>query len=123
MPAFEIPKVEVPAAFRDLAEKNITQVRESYEKLKAAAEETTELVEQTFTAATKGVSDYNLKVVEALRANANAMFDLCASLAGVKSVSEVVEVSTAHARQQFDVVTAQAKDLSTLAQKVAADAR
>ena len=39
----------------------------------------------------------------------------------VKTVSEVVEMSTAHARQQFDVVSAQAKDLSSLAQKVATD--
>jgi hypothetical protein len=33
----------------------------------------------------------------------------------------VVELSTAHARKQFEAVTAQTKDLATLAQKVMAE--
>ena len=36
-----------------------------------------------------------------------------------KSPSEVIELSTAHARQQFDTVSAQNKELLALAQKVA----
>jgi hypothetical protein len=39
----------------------------------------------------------------------------------VKSFSEVVELSTAHARKQFETVTAQTKDLTALAQKVATE--
>jgi hypothetical protein len=37
----------------------------------------------------------------------------------VKSLSEAVELSTAHARKQFDALTAQSKELTALAQKVA----
>jgi hypothetical protein len=33
----------------------------------------------------------------------------------------VVELSTAHARKQFEALTAQTKDLAALAQKVATD--
>jgi phasin len=122
MSDFEMPKFEVPAAFRDLAERNIAQAREGYEKLKSAAEESTELMERTFATTNKGWADYNLKLIESARANINALFDLYASLVTVKTVSQAVELSTAHARQQFDIVSAQAKDLSNLAQKVAADA-
>jgi len=39
----------------------------------------------------------------------------------VKSLSEAVELSTAHARRQFEAVTTQAKELSALAQKVTAE--
>ena len=39
----------------------------------------------------------------------------------VKSYSDVVELSTAHARKQFETVTAQTKDLAALAQKVATE--
>lgn len=125
-PAFELPKfestsLEIPAAFRDLADKNIAQAKAAYEKLKTTAEQSTELLEQTFSAASKGMADYNLKLIEAWRADANALFDLFSSLVSVKTVSDVVEISTAHARQQFEVVTAQSKDLSALAQKVASD--
>ena len=38
-----------------------------------------------------------------------------------KSYSEVVELSTAYMRSQFDTVTAQAKDLAEHAQKVATE--
>jgi hypothetical protein len=40
----------------------------------------------------------------------------------VKSPSELVELSTAHMRKQFDTVSAQTKELSALVQKAAADA-
>jgi hypothetical protein len=39
----------------------------------------------------------------------------------VKSVSEVVELSTAHLRSQFEAVNAQIKELTALAQKVTSD--
>jgi hypothetical protein len=43
-------------------------------------------------------------------------------LSGAKSLSEFVELSTAQARKQFDIVSAQNKELWTLAQKVATEA-
>jgi hypothetical protein len=39
----------------------------------------------------------------------------------VKSLSEMVELSTAHARKQFESMTAQSKELVSIAQKVATD--
>jgi len=40
----------------------------------------------------------------------------------VKSLAEVVELSTAHARKQFETYTAQSKELTAMAQKVATEA-
>jgi phasin len=121
MPKFEMPKMEVPAAFRDIAEKSVSQAKENYEKMKAAAEEATDLLEDTYATATKGAADYGLKVIEAARTNANAAFDFAGELLGVKSASEVVELSTTHARKQFETMTAQSKELTALAQKIAAE--
>ena len=121
MPNFEIPKMEVPAAFRELAEKGATQAKENYEKMKAAAEEATDVLEDTYATATKGAADYGLKLIEATRVNTNAAFDFYTELMTVKSYSDVIELSTAHARKQFEAVTAQTKDLAALAQKVATD--
>lgn len=121
MPKFDMPKMEVPAAFREIAEKGVAQAKENYEKMKAATEEATDLLEDTYATASKGVSDYNIKVIEAARANTNAAFDFAQKLFGVKSLSEVVELSTAHARQQFETLTAQTKELGELAQKVATE--
>lgn len=121
IPKFEMPKMEVPAAFREFAEKGVSQAKENYEKMKAAAEEATDVLEETYATATKGASEYGLKVIEAARANTNAAFDFYSDLMAVKSLAEVVELSTAHARKQFDTFSAQAKELSAFAQKVAVD--
>jgi len=121
MPSFEMPKMEVPAAFREFAEKGVSQAKENYEKMKAAAEEATDVLEDTYATATKGAADYGRKVLEATRLNTNAAFDFYAGLMNVKSYSDVIELSTTHARKQFEAVTAQTKDLAALAQKVATE--
>jgi len=121
LPKFEIPKMEVPAAFREFAEKSVTQAKDNWEKMKAATEEATDLIEDSYSTASKGCADYGLKLIEASRANTNATFDLARELLTVKSLSEAIELSTAHVRKQFDALSAQTKDLAALAQKVAAE--
>jgi phasin len=79
----------------------------------------TAILEETYSTAAKGVADYNLKLFEIARANTSAVFDFAFKLVTSKSPSEVIELSTAHARQQFDTVSAQNKELLALAQKVA----
>jgi phasin len=122
MPKFDLPKMEVPAAFRELAEKGASQAKENYEKMRAAAEEATDVLEETYAAATKGSTDYGLKVIDAARANTNAAFDFFSEFITAKSLSEAVELSTAHARKQFEQVSAQARELASVAQKVANEA-
>lgn len=118
MPKFDLPKMEVPEAFREIAEKGVAQAKDNYEKMQAAAEEAAGLIKDNYATAAKGATDYNLKVIEIARTNANAAFDYTHELLGVKSLSEFVELSTAHARKQFEAMTAQTKELTELAQKV-----
>jgi phasin len=119
MPKFDMPTMEVPAAFREFAEKGVTQAKDNWEKMKAATEEATDLIETSYACASKGAADYGMKMIEAARANTNAAFDFATELMTVKSLSEAVELSTAHMRKQFDALSVQTKELTALAQKVA----
>ncbi len=121
MPKFEMPKLEVPAAFREFAEKGVTQAKDNWEKLKAATEEATDLIEDSYSKASKGATDYSLMLIEASRTNTNAAFDFATSLMAAKSAAEVIELSTAHARKQFDAISEQTKELTSFAQKVATE--
>jgi phasin len=121
LPNFELPKMEVPTAFREMAEKGVTQAKETYEKFKTAAEDATDLLEDTYATATKGVSDYGLKLIEAARENTNSAFDFASQLMTVKSLSEAVELSTAHTLKQYEAISAQSKELAGIAQKAALD--
>ena len=96
LPNFEVPKMEIPAAFRELAEKSVSQAKETYEKMKSAAEEATDVLEDTYATATKGASDYGLKVIEAARANTNAAFDFATQIMTV-SRSDSSKMTSAHA--------------------------
>ena len=121
IPKFEMPKMEMPSALREVAEKSIAQAKDQYEKIKNAAEEATDVLEDTYATASKGACGYGLKVIESARVNTNAAFDLFEKLTKTKSYSEAVELSTAYLREQFDTMTVQAKELAECAQKVATD--
>jgi phasin len=115
---FDLPKIEMPEAFRELTEKGVVQAKDNYEKIQAAAEEATDLLKSTYATAAKGTADYNRKVIEIAGTNAHAALDYAYELLGVKSPSEFIELSTAHARKQFEAMTAQTEELTELAQKV-----
>jgi phasin len=117
-----MPRFEIPAVISDLAEKGGTQAKENWAKMKATTDEMTGMVEATYAAAAKGTMDYGLQVIEMTRVNANAAFDFIGKFVAVKSPSEAIELSTAHARLQFDTVSAQNNEILVLAQKIATDA-
>ena len=121
LPKFDMPKIEMPEAFRDMAEKGVQQAKDAYARIKTAAEEATDLAEDTYATATKGAAEYNLKALEALRVNMNAAFDYTREFLGAKTPTEAVELSASYTRKQFEALAAQTKDLSALAQKVATE--
>ena len=112
---------EVPAPVREMAEKSVKQAKEGYSRWKSAAEETSDAFEDAYATATKGYKELGKKSVEAARSNANAHFDFLQALFGAKSVTQAIELQSSYARQQFDVMSGQAKELSGLVQKAATD--
>ena len=119
---YQMPKMEVPAEFREMTDKGVAHARDTYAKAKVASEEAVDLLENIYATVAKGATDYNLKVIDIARTNTRAAFDYAHELLGVKSPSEFIELSTAHMRKQFDIVSAQNKELCALAQEVATEA-
>lgn len=112
---------EVPGAFREFAEKGVTQARETYDRFKEAADGANGAIEAVYSAATKGANEYNAKLIDIAKTNTNAFFDLAAALVGVTSLSQATELLSAHSKAQFETLAAQGKELAELGQKVAAD--
>jgi phasin len=92
---------------------------EVYEKVTAATEKATGLFKESYSTAVNGAQDYNNKLLEFAQTNANTAFEFAKRLLDAKSPSEFVELSTERARQQFETLTEQTKELAALAQKVA----
>jgi phasin len=112
---------EVPEQMRALAERGVSQARDSYAKFKDAAESHNSAIETFFANASKGAGEYSAKAVEFLKANTTANLDFAQELFGVRSPSQVLELWTSHARKQIETYAAQAKELGELGQKVAAE--
>jgi phasin len=119
VPNFALPKFEIPAEFREFAEKSASQAKETCERMKNVTDEMTDRFKDAYTTAMKGAADYSVQLFEAAHTNTTAAFDCAIQLLAAKSPSEVVELSTAHLRKQFDALTEQSKELTALAQKVA----
>ena len=116
-PKSNLPNMEMPEAFREMTEKGVAHAKDTYEKAQAAAGQATDLLKSTYATAAKCATDYNLKVLEIARTNTSTSFDYAQKLLGVKSLSEFVDLSTAHARKQCEAMTAQTKELAEIAQR------
>lgn len=119
--AFAMPNVEIPGAAREFAEKSIEQARDAYAKVKTAAEEATDLLEDTFQTTRRGAIDFNAKALDAAKANSDATFQFVKDLMGAKTVAEAIELQSSFARNQFETFTAQAKDMQEFSTKFAGE--
>jgi phasin len=84
----------------------------------ASTAEATDLMRNSYAKAIEGGQVYNNKLLEFAQTNSKVGFDFVQKLIAVKSPSEFMELSTEHARKQFEVLTEQTKELTGLAQQV-----
>ena len=62
-----------------------------------------------------------LRLLDFGQANTNASFDFLQALVGAKSLSDATELWSTHTRNQFGTFVVQAKELTELTQKIAAE--
>jgi phasin len=112
------PRTDAIQAYRATAEKGTAQAKEAFEKMSAATAEGTDLIKNSYSIAVKGAQEYNTKVNEFAQTNTKVAIEFVQKLLGVKSPSDVIELSTNHSRKQYETLSEQAKELAALAQKV-----
>ena len=105
-----------------MSETGTAQAKEAYGKVSAATAEATDLIRKSCSTAVEGAHAYNDKLLSFAQANSTLAFDFAHKLLGVKSPPEFIQLSTEHARKQFEILTGQTRELAelaALAQKVA----
>jgi phasin len=99
----------------------LTRARETHEKMTDMFESASEALDEAFSTANRGSAEYRMKMMEMARVNANATFDMMRELMGARSLPELMELSTTHARRQLELANQQMKELSELTRKVATE--
>ncbi|BBO05040.1 MULTISPECIES: phasin family protein [Bradyrhizobium] len=121
MPWLDFSKVMLPGVGRELAEQGLARAREGCEKIKAASEEMTQTLRETYSSNARCTTDYGLKVFEISNANAASALDFFVHLFGSKSATDAYTLSAAHARKAFATASDQNRELWGLAQKLATE--
>ena len=80
---------------------------------------TAERSESAFASTAGGTTEFGLVVMEAACVNTNTMLEFTSAVLRAKSLSEMVELSTAHARKQIEAVTEQTKQLAAVTERMA----
>ena len=106
----------------DMMEPTVERSKEALETMGAATTEATEAIQNTCSAALKGIQEYNSKVLEFSGDNARSYMEFVERLVGVKSPFDFVEICHNHSRGQLTTLAEQAKELATLAQAIAGSA-
>ncbi len=115
--SFPTPGFEIPAVYREFAEKSVTQARDTYARLKSASEEASGVFEETFENARDGALAISVKAIDAAKTNSDASFALARDMFGAKTMSDLIELQSAFARKQFEAMTEQMKELQALGEK------
>jgi phasin len=102
-----------------MTDKTAAKEKGAFDQLSAATEGTRDLAKNSYLMATETAHQCNAKLLEFARVNNDAAFNYAQELSGARSPSEFVEITTRHANAQLAVLTEQAKELTTLGQKVA----
>jgi hypothetical protein len=90
-------------------------------KAKENAREATERAEASASNAAEGMRACQTAILAATQANITAMFEYMQEAFSAKSIPELMEVSTRHAQRQMQMMTEQARQITTAMQKAAAD--
>ncbi len=121
MELFKMNNFEIPFAIREIAEKNVEQARETYEKVKSATEAATEALQDSAESSLKQVVKINEKVIDSAKVNTSATFDFYKDVVAVNSLSEVLELQSGFAQKQFANASKQGKELQSLVSKFATE--
>ena len=111
------PGEGLPKAVQDMAASSLTQAREAYSSLRHSAETLTTGIETSGQAAARGIQSFSTSVLDAVQANADATVGFLKAMAGVRTLSEAIELQARHARLQFEAAQSQAKTLANIANK------
>lgn len=105
---------EIPAAMRDMAERNVEQTRTAYTQLLDMMRQAQDVVSKSAGAMTQSTLDIQARTMRFTEQNIEASFALASELARARDLKEYFEIQSKHAQRQMQTYTNQAQELGRL---------
>ena len=113
-----LPEVRGAGSVPLVRRAGMSQTREAYSRMKAAAEEATDLFEESFETTREGVREVQFKALDVVKENTDAALDLMRKLLTATSVADAVQLQTTFARERFEAMVDYSKDVQATWSKV-----
>lgn len=110
----DIPKMEIPDAVRQAAEKNIEQARSAYSQLLDMMRKSQDQLTRSSEAMTEATLDLQAKMLRFTEENLEAGFKLATDLARARDMKDYFEIQGRHAQRQMQIYALQAQELGML---------
>jgi phasin len=110
----DIPKYEIPEPVRELAERNIDQARQAYNKFLDMARQAQQSLAHSHDALSANALQLQARAAKFAEENINASFDFAAELARARDLKEYLEIQTKHAQAQMKTFASQTQELGRL---------
>ena len=114
------PKVEIPDAIRQAAEKNIEQARTAYSQLLDMMRKSQDQLTRSSEVMTETSLDLQAKMLRFTEENLDAGFRLASDLARARDMKDYFDIQNHHAQRQMQIYALQAQELGTLIAAAAA---
>lgn len=119
----DIPKMEIPDAVRQAAEKNIEQSRAAYSQLLDVMKKSQEQITRSSEAMTETALDLQARMMRFTQENLDAGFKLATELARARDMKDYFEIQSRHAQRQMQIYAIQAQELGVLISDAAQKAK
>jgi hypothetical protein len=110
----EQPKLEIPEAVREMAERNVEQSRQAYNQFMEMARQAQSYMNKSSSAVTESAMDLQTRALRFAEENVSANFAFAADMARAKDLNEVMHVQQRHAQKQMLNYTHQAQELARI---------
>lgn len=111
---YETPQFEIPEAVRELAERNVNQVRQAYEQFLGLMRKAQETIVKSQGAMTQSALEIQAKSLQYMQANIESNFKFATDLSRAHDLKEYLEIQTRHVQTQLEVYAKQAQEITRL---------
>jgi hypothetical protein len=109
-------------AFRTIAEQSLDQARTVFARSREASQAMAKGIEVSGDVVQSGLREMQLRITEAMEAQSHAAFGFMRAITQAHTLSELIDLQSSEMRRGVERSLAEAKDLSSLATSIAAQA-
>ena len=108
------PSMEIPAAVREMAERNVEQARAAYTQFMDMARQAQDMVSKSSDAMATSAREVQSRALRYAQENVDTNFAFASDLAKARDLKDFMEIQQRYAQKQVATYTQQAQELGRL---------